>query len=94
MSRGSRRLSHRNKCEATSAIPYGVDVCLEAGALPSLWGFRAGPGERFRHSAGCLSSVITSVYECLVIGVGLGILGAAVVACAIPILMCIPPLSQ
>jgi hypothetical protein len=93
VSKRSGRVNYRDQRKATSATPLGTDACLEAGALPGMWGFDAGLSGRFRQSVDALYSAITSVYECLAIGIGLGILGAAVVACAIPILLCISPLS-
>ena len=59
---------------------------------PRLHGIHARLPERLKQAARPLVSPIAPVFEYLMVGIGLGILGAALLTCAIPVLICIPHL--
>ena len=70
--------------------PYRVDAYLHTGVLSIMGDIYAGLANRWRRAVIPLISHISSVCEYLIIGIGLGFLGTALVACAIPLLACIP----
>lgn len=71
-----------------SGLPPYMDI------LPNVQDICAPLLQQGIRAARSLASRTSPVLECLAVGIGLGILGAALVACAIPILSCIPSLPQ
>ena len=65
-----------------------------ARLLPRLQDIHARLLRRLIQAAKPLVSTIAPVFEYLMVGVGLGVLAAALITCAIPILFCIPHMPQ
>ena len=59
-------------------------------ALPSIQGLYVHLLRRCTQALKPLALPASTVFECLAVGLGLGLLGAGLVACAIPFLNCIP----
>ena len=55
----------------------------------ALWGVFAQIGEQSKRTIEAVVSPIAVGVEYVMVGIGLGVLGAALVGCAIPILLCI-----
>jgi hypothetical protein len=75
---------------ALNLSPYPVGGRL----LPRLQDIHVRLPERLKQAVKPLVSPIAPVFEYLMVGIGLGILGAALLLCALPILYCISQLPQ
>ena len=90
----NQSLRHRGPAERSGTatrLAFETGLSCVVGAMPGMGSTPWALPRRYLRTLRPLLGRLSAIYEPVAFGIRLGLAGAALVACAIPILACIPP---